>query len=255
MNIKYFCVVLAIFLLAISTVCAAENITNNESVLSTVECADNLSISSEVVSVDGGNDDCLSVSNEYDVLNASSDVVSVDGGNDDCLSVSNEYDVLNASSDVVSVDGGNDDCLSVYSDEFSVSMVSNGSVAFPVESKLSVSNNQPIISVSVNKENSKLTSIYDKVYSTKKWKTIGLGSLKLKYKWSKKKMNKVSKKKSKIINKRLKRIMKKYEKKGWHYDRVFYNYNYGKYSAKFRYYVQFYKTVYYNGYGDVLYIC
>lgn len=246
MNIKYFCVLLAVFLLAISTVCAAENVTNEETDLSAIEDVDDLSISSEIVSVDSGDDDCLAVSSE---------VVSVNEGNDNCLAVSNETDSLSASSEVVSVDSRNDDCLAVSSDDFSVASVNNNPVAVSGESKLSASNDQSIISVPANQENSKLTSIYDKVYSTKDWKTVGLCSMTLKYKWSKKKMNKVSKKKSKILKKRVKKIMKKYVKKGWHYSRIFYNWKYGKYSAKFRYYIQFYRTVYYNGYGEVLYIC
>ena len=246
MNIKYFCVLLAVFLLAISTVCAAENVTNEETELSAIEDVDDLSSSSEVISVDYVDDDCLAVSSE---------VVSVDGGNDDCLAVYNDNDSLSASSEVVSVDCGNDDCLAVSNDDFSVTTVNNNSVAVSGESKLSASNDQSIISVPANQENSKLTSIYDKVYSTKDWKTVGLCSLTLKYKWSKKKMNKVSKMKSKILKKRAKKIMKKYEKKGWHYSRIFYNWKYGRYSAKFWYYLQFYRTVYYNGYGDVLYIC
>ena len=251
MDVKYVYVFLAIFFLTISAVSAAENVTNEDFMLSVVEDYDDLAVYNNV-SLSGGNADCLAVSSDADGLNATSEEilsisnnVSLSGGDSDCLAVYNN----------VSLSDGSGDCLAVSENVSCLASVNELPVALSVESQLSASNNQPKLSMQVNQEDSKLTSIYDKVYSTKQWRTVGLFSIKYKYSWSKKKINQVTKKKVKSNTKKAKKIMKKYLKKGWTYSRVYYTWKYGKTAVKYWYYYQFYRTVYYNGYGKVLYVC
>lgn len=216
--------ILLVSLFAISTVSAMDNVTG------------------DVVSVEEQNDA------EISVKEADSEVVSAEN-----VSIENDSDeVLAANDKNVSSDDCDKDVLSASEENIALSSSNEYTIAVSPESSLSVSNGGSVLSVPLNREDSKLTSIYDKVYSTKVWKTVKIGTLKLKYSWSKKKMNKVAKKKTKSIIKKLKKVKRKYTKKGWIYNRVFYNYNYGKKSAVFKYYVQFYKTVYYDGYGNVL---
>ena len=226
MNVKYVFVLLAVFFLAISAVCAAENVTADDAAVSAVD-----DLAGEDVSVAG---DSLAASGDEDAV------------------ASADEEILTAHSEDASAD---DECLAASSDENIVASVNNEPVSVSAESQLSASDDHPVVSVSVNQDNSKLTSIYDKVYSTKKWKTVGWFTITYKYKWSKKKINKVTKKKMKSAKKRAKKVMKKYVKKGWHYDDYYYSVKYGKHSIRYKYYLQFYKTVYYNGYGDVLYVC
>ena len=150
--------------------------------------------------------------------------------------------------------GDSGDCLSVCSDNVSLASVNELPLSVSVESSLSAPNDQSKLSVPTNDDDSKLTSIYDKVYSQKKWKSVWLLSIKYKYTWSSKKINKVTKQKLNSNKKKIKRIGKKYAKKGWHFKKVYYTEHYGKTTIKIRFYVQFYKTVYYNGYGEVLYV-
>lgn len=226
MNVKYVFVLLAVFFLAISAVCAAENVTGDDAVVSAVD-----DLACEDVSVAG---DSLATSSEEDA------VASVD------------EEILTAPSEDASAD---DEPLAASSDDDSVASVNNEPVSLSAESQLSVSDNHPVVSVSVNQDNSKLTGIYDKVYSREDWRTVGWFTITYKYKWSKKKINKVTKKKLKSKKKRAKKVMKKYVKKGWHYYDIYYTVKYGKHSVRYKYYLQFYRTVYYNGYGKVLYVC
>ena len=268
MDVKYVYVFLVVFFLTISAVSAAENVTNEDFMLSVAEDNGDLAVSNNL-SLSGGDGDCLAVSSGADSLNATSEEilsvsnnVSLFGGDGDCLAVSSGADSLNATSEEilsvsnnVSLSGGDGDCLAVSENVGSLASVNELPVALSVESQLSASNNQPKLSMQVNQEDSKLTSIYDKVYSTKQWRTVGLFSIKYKYSWSKKKINQVTKKKIKSNKKKAKKIMKKYLKKGWTYSRVYYTWKYGKTAVKYWYYYQFYRTVYYNGYGKVLYVC
>ena len=236
MNIKLISIFLVIFFLVLSAVSAAgENITVEDNILAIDETNDELTVFKwDNVSVADEVDDNLAVSNENNVS------VTVDNS----VSVSD--------SDNLSISGGVEPLTISNVENLSVANNDNLPVAVSVQSKLSVPVEESKLSMEINPENSKLGSIYNKVYSTKKWKTVGVVVLKLKSSWSKYKINKVTNKIKKIANKRTKSIMKKYVKKGWHYDRIFYTYNYGRYVATFKYYIQFYKTVYYNGYGEVL---
>ena len=226
---------LLVGLLAISSVSAAENATDD--IISTSD--------EEVISLE--NDQNFDESNVLKADESNGSQILKSGAND-------AVEVLNAVN--VSSDNGSDDFLGVSSED-NVSLASSNElpVAVSVESNLSSSNDQSILSMPVNQQDSKLTSIYDKVYSTKKWKTIWLTSIKYKYSWSKKKIDKVTKKKMKKIKKKTISIMKKNLKKGWHYEGVYYRWTYGKYTIKYILYLQFYKTVYYNGYGETLYVC
>lgn len=225
MKIRYMGIILVVFFLAIAAASAtSENITSDDTALSVSQDAlvsqDNISVGSDSLGALSDN-----VSAADDNLGALSKNVSE---SDDCLAVSSENITLASSNDV----------------PLSVS----------VESELSTPADQSKLSLATNQEDSKLTSIYDKVYSTKKWKTVWIVTITLKYKWSNKKMKQVANKKTKSVKSKVKRIIKQNLKKGWTYDGVYYTEHYGKYQCKYRYYLQFYKTVYYNGYGKVLYV-
>ena len=220
MNLKSISIFLVVFFLAIAAVSAADkNITDNGLLNVAGDCED------------------LSVS--------FNDNVSLSVAGDDCLSVS---------SDNVSLSAVSGDCLSVCSDNVSLASVNELPVSVSVESSLSALDNESKLSMPTDPDDSKLTSIYDKVYSKKQWKYVWLCSINLKYTWSEKKMKKVCIYKLKKNRKKIVRTMIKYAKKGWHYNTVYYRTLYGKHIVKAKYYLQFYRTVYYNGYGETLYV-
>ena len=220
MNIKSISIFLVIFFLTMVTVSATnENITSDETLLMTNENNEDLTATyHENTSSDNTNDNIISISHSENVSS---------NNNDNVLSISND-------------------------ESFVLSKSNELPVAVSVNSKLSTSTEQPKLSTPINQEDEKLTSIYDKVYSRKEWRTVGILSIVLKYKWSKSVINKVVKQRIKLGIKREKIIIKKFTRKGWTYSRVYYTSHYGKTAARFNYYLQFYKTVYFNGYGEIL---
>ena len=238
MNIKSISIFLVIFFLTMVTVSATnENITSDETLLMTNENNEDLTATyHENTSSDNTNDNIISISNDENVSLANTNNVSLIAEHSENVSSNN-----------------NDNVLSISNDESFVLSKSNElPVAVSVNSKLSTSTEQPKLSTPINQEDEKLTSIYDKVYSRKEWRTVGILSIVLKYKWSKSVMNKVVKQRTKLGIKREKIIIKKFTRKGWTYSRVYYTSHYGKTAARFNYYLQFYKTVYFNGYGEIL---
>ena len=171
------------------------------------------------------------------------------------LNVADDCEDLSVSfNDNVSLSAAGDDCLSVSSDNVSLASVNELPVSVSVESGLSAPESQSKLSMPTDSDDSKLTSIYDKVYSTKQWKSAWVCSLKLKYTWSDKKIKKVSKRTVNKSKRKIQRTVIKFVKKGWHLNKVYYKTFYGKHIVKVKYYLQFYRTVYYNGYGEVLYV-
>ena len=171
------------------------------------------------------------------------------------LNVAGDCEDLSVSfNDNVSLSAAGDDCLSVSSDNVSLASVNELLVSVSVESGLSAPESQSKLSMPTDSDDSKLTSIYDKVYSTKQWKSAWVCSLKLKYTWSDKKIKKVSKRTVNKSKGKIQRTVIKFAKKGWHFNKVYYKTFYGKHIVKVKYYLQFYRTVYYNGYGEVLYV-
>lgn len=231
MNIKYVGVLLLVFAVAISAVSASENITNEDNVLAVEEEVNDLSISYE---------NNVTVASEDSLAVFSENVNVTDGP----LAVSSENITL-ATED--------SDSLAVSSDNVTLSVVNEIPVAVSIETELTAQNNETKLSVPVEPE-PVLSSIYDKVYSKKMWKTVWICSLSLKYTWSSKKMKQVANKKTKAMKKKVYSKIKTNMKKGWKYNRVYYTTSYGRTKAVCRYYLQFYRTVYYNGYGKVLYV-
>ena len=188
----------------------------------------------------------LTVAGDSEDLSVSlNDNASLSGSDDDCLSVSD---------DNVSLSAGVDDSLSISSDNVSLASVNELPVSVSVESSLATPESQSKLSMPTDPDDSKLTSSSDVAYSKKQWKAVWLVSVKLKYTWSEKKVKKVL---NKELNKNKKRIIKmgnKYMNKGWNYKKILYKVKYGKKLAKCKYYVQFYRTVHYNKYGEVLYV-
>ena len=191
-------------------------------------------------------DSLLTVAGDSEDLSVSiNDNVSLSGSDDDCLSVSD---------DNVSLSAAGEDCLSVSSDNVSLASVNELPVSVSVESSLAAPESQSKLSMPTDPDDSKLTSSSDVAYSKKQWKAVWLVSVKLKYTWSEKKMKKVLKQELIKNKKKINKIEKKYTKKGWNFKKVYYKIKYGKKLAKCKFYVQLYRTVHYNEYGEVLYI-
>ena len=207
MNIKSMSIFLLVFLLAIAAVSAAdENMTNDDNILAVSQDSEDLAVVCD-------------------------DNVSLASTDEDCLSVSSD--------DNLTVASAGDDCLSVSADDnLSVSSEKELPVSVSVESELSAPNVESKLSMPVQ-EDSKLTSTNDNVYSSTKTKKVWLASVKYKYTWSKKKVEKVTK--QKLSKNKIKKILKKYMKKGWNYDDLAYKVSYGKKTYKIKYYIKFYK--------------
>ena len=168
---------------------------------------------------------------------------------DNTSSVSVEDDLLGVGMDEDSCDG---DVLSVSAEDnvSSVNVCENKLSVSVDDSSISKSNSEQKISMSISQQDSKLSSIYDKVYSHKEWKSILLTKFNVKKSWSKHKRDKKIRKYWKKAMKKVNKLVKKYSKKGWVYEGTQWQWDVGNYKVKYRYYLQFSQTHYYNGYGE-----
>ena len=190
------------------------------------------------------------------INNNNSEELSVENSNDEAIATSDNNDaVLNVkiNDNEVNISSNNKVILSASIEE-KVSLVNSATnhVSFCSidNSKISSSDSQPKVSMSISNQTSKLTSIYDKVYSHTDWKSILLTKFKVKKSWPKHKRDKKIRKYWKKAMKKVNKLVKKYTKKGWTYERRQWIWDVGQSKVTYWYYLQFTKTVYYNGYGE-----
>ena len=223
MDFKLVSIFLVIFFLAVTSVSAVdENITGTDDALSITD-ENSLTLSDEAAS----QEDNLSVSDSEEAISAAED---------ENLTISDADDEISIAEDEnLTVSRSNDIPVSVSL--ASASVLTSADEAEPA--------------LSLPADDVKLTGIYDKVYSTKKWKTVKLTSFKVKKSWSKAKRDKKINRKYKAANKKLSKVIRKYTRKGWAYEDCLWTWQVGTYKVSYQYSARFYKTVYYDAYGNV----
>lgn len=223
MNIKVISVFLIIFFLAITAVSATtDNTTNTEEIL-TVNLDENQisTVESESISVSEENT-TLTVENEEELAAPMENNI---------LTIENKEPII-------------------ISKENTTIIVKNNEIlgaCLNTAGTLS-SSSEPILSVSQSQDNTVLTSIYGKVYSTKVWKTITLISFKVKKSLPKYERDKIIQKKYKIALKKVNKNYYKFTNKGWTYERCLWTWQVGSYQVNYQYSIQFSKRVYYTVY-------